>query len=148
MLKTFHWKPPENLTIKLRSDIYCQVTTKSKAFVSTSFLCFLYPCLADAIKAEPDPVPKVFNFFALTAYQTSYLYKRSNLCPKLTYGRVKKITEDSGEYNRFQRFSSKSHLANHSPTCPESNAHHHIMCIQVAQANTTQISYWLYFTRF
>ena len=88
--------------MKLRSDIYCQVTTEVKSFRFDFFLCFVYfqewdPCLADAIKAEPAPVPQVFNFFALTAYQTSYLYKRSNLCPKLTYGRVKKITEDSGK---------------------------------------------------
>lgn len=101
-LSIFHWKPSENLTMKLRSDIYCQVTTEVRSFRFDFFLCFVYfqewnPCLADAIRAEPAPVPKVFNFFALTAYQTSYLYKRSNLCPKLTYGRVKKIAEDSGK---------------------------------------------------
>ena len=49
------------------------------------------------IKAEPAPVPKVLNFYALLVYQTSYPYKRSNLCPKLTYEGVKTITEDSGK---------------------------------------------------
>ena len=48
-------------------------------------------------KAEPAPVPKVLNFYALLVYQTSYPYKRSNLCPKLTYEGVKTITEDSGK---------------------------------------------------
>lgn len=102
ILNIYYWKSSENLAIKLRSDIYCQVTTEVLSFRFDFFVCFVYfqewdPCLPDAIKAEPAPVPKVFNFFALTAYQTSYLYKRSNLCPKLTYGRVKKITEDSGK---------------------------------------------------
>ena len=54
-------------------------------------------CLASTIKAEPGPVPKVLNFYVLLVYQASYLYKRSNLCPKLTYEGVKTITEDSGK---------------------------------------------------
>ena len=56
-------------------------------------------CLA-TIKVEPAPVPKVLNFYALLVYQASNLYKRSNLCPKLTYEGVKSvktITEDSGK---------------------------------------------------
>ena len=66
------------------------------------FIIILYfqefdSCLASAIKAEPAPVPKVLNFYALLAYQASNLYKRSNLCPKLTYEGVKIITEDSGK---------------------------------------------------
>ena len=43
------------------------------------------------------PIPKVLNFYALLVYQTSYPYKRSNLCPKLTYEGVETITEDSGK---------------------------------------------------
>ena len=64
------------------------------------FIIILYfqefdSCLASAVKAEPAPVPKVLNFYALLAYQANYLYKRSNLCPKLTYEGVKTITKDS-----------------------------------------------------
>ena len=66
------------------------------------FLRFIFfqefdSCLARAIKAEPAPVPKVLNFYAPLVYQASNLYKRSNLCPKLTYEGVKIITEDSGK---------------------------------------------------
>ena len=53
-------------------------------------------CLANVIKAKSPPVPIVFYFYAALAYQTTFLLKKANLCPHITYDGLKKITEESG----------------------------------------------------